>query len=170
MLLMSMKTTEQIPSPMRQKYQAIIELTDAFCATSLDVESAEVCRNLAAAMARKRPSPLVSGAEKVWACAIVYALVQVNYWFDKSQTPHTTIDQLCSWFEVNKNTASGKAKRIRDSMKMRMMDPKWCPPSKLGDTMMAWLIQVNGLIVDARYMPREAQEEAYRRGFIPYLP
>ena len=35
---------------------------------------------------------------------------------------------------------------------------------------MAWMIQVNGLIVDARYVSREVQEEAFRRGMIPYLP
>ena len=32
------------------------------------------------------------------------------------------------------------------------------------------LVQINGLIVDVRSMPREVQEEAYRRGLIPYLP
>jgi hypothetical protein len=35
---------------------------------------------------------------------------------------------------------------------------------------MAWFIQVNGLIVDARRAPREIQEEAFRQGLIPYLP
>lgn len=45
----------------------------------------------------------------------------------------------------------------------------------LGDSLrclreMAWLIQVNGLIVDARHASREIQEEAFRRGLIPYLP
>jgi hypothetical protein len=35
---------------------------------------------------------------------------------------------------------------------------------------MAWMIQVNGLIVDARQTPREIQEEAFRRGPIPYIP
>ncbi len=35
---------------------------------------------------------------------------------------------------------------------------------------MVWLIQVNGLIVDARQVSREIQEEAFRRGLIPYLP
>jgi hypothetical protein len=55
-------------------------------------------------------------------------------------------------------------------MEIRQLDPKWCPPSELGNNMMAWLIQVNGLIVDARYMPREIQEEAYRLGLIPYVP
>jgi len=34
----------------------------------------------------------------------------------------------------------------------------------------AWLIQVNGFAMDARYAPREIQEEAFRRGMIPYIP
>jgi len=35
---------------------------------------------------------------------------------------------------------------------------------------MAWLIKVNGFIVDARHAPRENQEEAFLRGLIPFLP
>jgi hypothetical protein len=29
---------------------------------------------------------------------------------------------------------------------------------------------VNGLIVDARSLPRPMQEEAFRKGLIPYVP
>ena len=35
---------------------------------------------------------------------------------------------------------------------------------------LAWMIQVNGLIADARRLPREVQEEALRKGLIPYIP
>ena len=35
---------------------------------------------------------------------------------------------------------------------------------------MAWMIQVNGLILDARYAPRWVQEEALSKGLIPYIP
>jgi hypothetical protein len=35
---------------------------------------------------------------------------------------------------------------------------------------MAWMISVNGFILDARYAPRPIQEEAFRKGLIPYLP
>ena len=35
---------------------------------------------------------------------------------------------------------------------------------------MAWMIMVDGLIVDARHVPRQIQEEAYRKGLIPYIP
>ena len=32
------------------------------------------------------------------------------------------------------------------------------------------MIQVNGLIVDARHLPRNIQEAAYRKGLIPCIP
>jgi hypothetical protein len=35
---------------------------------------------------------------------------------------------------------------------------------------MAWMIMINGLIVDVRNLPRDLQEAAYARGLIPYLP
>ena len=35
---------------------------------------------------------------------------------------------------------------------------------------MAWMIQVNGFVVDARRLKREVQEEAFRKGLIPYIP
>jgi hypothetical protein len=40
----------------------------------------------------------------------------------------------------------------------------------MDDNPMAWMIMVNGFIVDVRYMPRAIQEEAYRKGLIPYVP
>jgi len=39
------------------------------------------------------------------------------------------------------------------------------------DNPMVWLIQLNnGMIVDARSMSRQIQEEAFERGMIPYIP
>jgi hypothetical protein len=35
---------------------------------------------------------------------------------------------------------------------------------------MAWMISVNGFIVDARRLSREIQEVAYEKGLIPYIP
>jgi hypothetical protein len=43
-------------------------------------------------------------------------------------------------------------------------------PSRLEDNPLAWMVMVNGFIVDVRDMPREVQEEAFRKGLIPYLP
>jgi hypothetical protein len=38
------------------------------------------------------------------------------------------------------------------------------------DNPLAWMVMVDGIIVDARQLPRELQEVAYERGVIPYLP
>jgi len=35
---------------------------------------------------------------------------------------------------------------------------------------MAWMVQINGFIVDARHLKRDIQEEALRMGLIPYIP
>jgi len=52
-------------------------------------------------------------------------------------------------------------------LKSGQADPNWDAPKPDGDNPVAWLIQVNGLIVDARHMPRDIQEEAFRLGLIP---
>jgi hypothetical protein len=62
------------------------------------------------------------------------------------------------------------AEQIRDMFGMYQMDPDWTLPSKIGDNMLAWMIQVNGFAIDARNAPREIQEEAFRKGLIPYIP
>ena len=121
-------------------------------------------------LARKRPSPLARGKPEVWACGIVYALGTVNFLFDKTQIPHMRADELCALFGVSQSTGANKAKLIRDMFGMFQMDPRWCLPSFLDKNPMVWMIQVNGLIMDARYVPREIQEEAYRLGLIPYVP
>jgi len=48
--------------------------------------------------------------------------------------------------------------------------PERTLPSKIDDNPMMWMINVNGTSLDARYLSREVQEEAYKRGLIPYLP
>lgn len=162
--------SESVPEAMKATYEAIVGLTDPFCREHLNEEYAALCRQLAAALARKRPSPIASGRPEIWACGIVYALGTVNFLFDKTQTPHMRAEELCERFGVSKNTAANKAKLIRDMFKMFQLDPRWCLPSRLDDNPMVWLIQVDGFIVDARYAPREIQEMAYQKGLIPYIP
>jgi len=160
----------RVPKKMRPKFDEIVALTDAFCQQYLDEEYAELCRKMTAALARKRPSPLERGRAKTWACGIVYAVGRVNFLFDKSQTPHMRADELCAKFGVAKSTGGNKASQIWDMLGITVADPRWYRPSKMDENPMAWLITVNGLIVDARHMPREIQEIAYRKGLIPYIP
>ena len=57
-----------------------------------------------------------------------------------------------------------------DALRIRLMEPSWTLPSRLADNPSAWLVEVNGMVVDVRKLSREIQEEAYRRGMIPFLP
>jgi len=53
---------------------------------------------------------------------------------------------------------------------MYQSDPNWTLASNLDSKPMAWMLSVNGMIVDIRTMPREAQEIALEKGLIPYIP
>ena len=78
--------------------------------------------------------------------------------------------ELCAGFGVSQSTGSAKAKAVRDALDMSQMDPQWYRPSKMEENPMAWMIMVNGFVVDVRQMPRNLQEMAYEKGLIPYLP
>lgn len=164
------RKSERVPKKMRPKFGAIVALTDQFCKEHLDDEYAQLARQATAALCRKRQSPLVSGRVDIWACGIVYALGSVNFLFDKTQDPHISAAELCEWFGVKKRTGAAKAKVVRDALDMFQMDPNWYRPSQMDDNIMAWMIMVDGLIVDVRSMPREIQEVAYKKGLIPYIP
>src|SRR5262245_32210864 len=161
---------ESVPKLMQPLYEGITGMTDAVCKEHLNEEYAQLCRKMAATLARKRPSPLTRGRTETWACGIAYALGSVNFLFDKTQTPHMSAGDLCALFGVAKSTGAAKSREIQDMLGITLLDPRWCLPSKLADNPMAWMIQVNGLIVDARYAPRQIQEEAFRLGLIPYVP
>jgi uncharacterized protein YfaT (DUF1175 family) len=66
---------------------------------------------------------------------------------------------------------AGKAKRIRDVLGLdAQMDREFCRRELLEDHPLAWLVEVNGMIVDARWLPPELQAEARRSGLIPDVP
>ena len=162
--------SETVPKALQDTYAAIVKLTDVFCQQYLNDDYAALSRSLAATLARKRPSPLVRGQLGTWACAIIYALGTINFLFDRSQTPHLSAEELCADFGVSKSSGANKAKLIRDMLSMSQFDATWFLPSRIEESSIAWLIEVNGFIVDARSLPRDMQEIAYKKKLIPYIP
>ena len=165
-----MAKSEKVPGAMQARYDEIVSLIDQVCHEHLNQEYAEMSRAMAATLARNRLSPLASGKAKSWACGIVYAIGRVNFLFDASQTPHVRADELCALFGVSASTGSAKSTLIFKLMDLMQFDPRWTLPSMMDENPMAWFIMVNGLIVDARHVPRPIQEEALRKGLIPYIP
>ncbi len=161
---------EKVPKQMQAKFEEITNLTDAFCSQHLNAEYAQISRQLAAALCRKRFSPLAKGQAKSWACGIVHALGLVNFLYDPAQNPHMKASELYEEFGVGKSTGQAKSKQIRDLMDMYQMDPNWSLPSMVERNPIAWMISVDGFIMDARQAPRAIQEEAFRKGLIPHLP
>jgi Domain of unknown function (DUF6398) len=160
----------KIPKATRPVAEEIIAITDEVCAKLLDAEYAELARQVVAKLARKRPSPLLGGRRGTWAAAVVYALGQVNFLFDASQVPHVTPDQMAEVFGISKSTMSSKAKQVRDLVKMDHFSAEFLRPSAIADSAMVWLIQVDGMAIDARSAHIDIQVEAYRLGIIPYVP
>ena len=159
-----------VPATARPAYDAIVALTDAFCREQLDGEYVALCRKLAGALARKRPSPLLGGKPTTWACGIIRTIGWVNYLDDKGHTPHMKLTAIDKAFGVAESTGQGKSKTIRTLLKIRTFDPHWTLPSQMDKNPMAWMIEINGFILDARHLKREFQEEAFRQGLIPYIP
>ena len=160
----------RIPEPLRHDAEEIFTLTDPFCAAHLDAEYGGLVRTLIAKLARKRPSPLARGDLRIWAGAAIYAVGSVNFLFDPTQRPHLTGDQLSELTGVPKSTLANKAKVIRDVLRIGPLEPAFCRRERLESNPMAWMISVDGFIVDARTRPPEVQEEARRRGLIPAPP
>jgi hypothetical protein len=159
-----------VPEKMREKHDAIVALIDGFSREHLNEEYRVLCGRMAGVLARKRPSPFTNGTPAAWAAGIVRAVGWVNFLDDKTQKPSIKFTEVDKAFGISPATGAAKSKAIRDLLKMYAFDPDWTLPSRMADNPMIWMIKVNGMILDARHVPREIQEDAYRKGIIPYIP
>lgn len=155
---------------MQATYDEITALTDNVCQAHLNAEYGDLARKLCAALARKRPSPLSRGRASSWVGGIVYTLARVNFLFDPSQEHHMSAGELCNAAGVSQATASAKASQIMDLLDIYQFHPDWTLPSQMEDHPMAWMIMVDGMIVDVRGLPLEIQRIAHDLGLIPYVP
>lgn len=160
----------KVPTALWPVVEEIVSITDAVCLVVLDEEYADLARRAAAKLARKRPSPLTGGRRATWAAGIVYALGQANYLFDPACKPVVTADQLSVAFGVAKSTMGGKAKQVRDLLRIGPLSPEFQRAEVARQNPLAWIIEVDGLAMDARHLPLDIQVAAFERGLIPYIP
>jgi hypothetical protein len=81
-----------------------------------------------------------------------------------------SMGELCARFGIAATTGSNKAKTVRGLLGMRQWDHRWTLPGRLEATAPLWLVEVDGLAVDARWLPRQLQQIAFEKGLIPYVP
>jgi hypothetical protein len=101
---------------------------------------------------------------------VVYALGQANFVSDPATEPHVTADELSEAFGVAKSTMGSKARQVRDLLRISPFSPEFSRADVAAQNPLMWIIEANGLAVDARRVPVDIQVEASERGFIPYVP
>jgi hypothetical protein len=163
------ETEAKVPEPYLGRFSELVELTDRFCDAHLNAEYKRLCRKMAKAVCQDG-WPVLHGKPEGWAAGIVYALGQVNFLTDPSQTPHMTAADIANGLGVSPATMQAKAKVIREKRGLMPFDPDWCLPSHLEDNPLVWMLEVNGFLMDIRHAPREAQVAAYQEGLIPWIP
>ncbi len=82
-----MPVRHAVPKIVPPKFDEIVALIDVVCREHLTDEYATVARALATVLGRKRPSPLLHGHTRTWACGIGYTVGSVNFLFDPTQQP-----------------------------------------------------------------------------------
>jgi hypothetical protein len=142
-----------------EKQQQIIELAKSFCIEKLNSEEyAELAEKLIQKLGRKRNVPFISGKTQIWAAAVIHALGSINFLFDKSGKPYTTIDELNDFFGTKKSTTGNKSKEIRDLLKLGYWDKEFSTKGMANSNPYANYVTVDGLVVPVSSLPEELQE------------
>jgi hypothetical protein len=140
------------------------------CREHLTDEYTALAQAAAAICAQHPDQTLLRGKAEGWACGLVRAVGYVNFLSDPASEPYLRLDDLAPLFGVSKATAANRDRDVRALLDLVRMDPHWTLPSRLIDNPMAWYLLLRGMPVDARDLPREAQEELAERGMIPFVP
>jgi hypothetical protein len=159
-----------IPEVARPAYEVVVGLIDAFCRGHLNEEYRAMCRRLASALARKRPSPLLSGKPQTWACGIIRTIGWVNFLDDRTRQPHLKLTAIDRAFGVAESTGQGKSKAIRTMLKIRSFDLRWTLPSRMDETRRAFTVEIDGQLVEARGLKRMFDIEGLRRSLVSIIP
>jgi hypothetical protein len=167
--LSSWLKAQRVPKDVSPAAAEIIEITDAFCDAHLDGEYADLCRALAVTLARKRPSPLLRGDRRIWAAAIVHTVGWVNFLADPAQKPHLRTEQLADLLGVKQTTMGNKGALIRELLRIGRFDTRFARREMIEKNPFTWLVEVDGLPVDARWLPEPVQQELVHAGIIPHV-
>lgn len=160
----------KVPQAMRETYDVIATLTDNFSDQYLDDEYRALLRQAVAALARKKPSPLLTGKAEVWAAGVVHAVGWVNFLDDAQQKPHCKSKFIYEFFGIGASTGQNKSRAIREMLDMDRFTPKWTRQSLLAVNPLVWMVSVNGVVIDIRRAPAALQRQAFELGLIPFVP
>ncbi|MDR1871694.1 MAG: DUF6398 domain-containing protein [Deltaproteobacteria bacterium] len=104
---------ENVPVALVAKYNPIAEIISRFCDERLTDDLKALCLRALAKLARKRPSPLLTGKPITWAAGLTYAIGSINFVFDKSKSYYLSGDEFANWYGLSKKSVSSKAQDVK---------------------------------------------------------
>ena len=129
------------------RQEQLIEEVSSFCDDKLDEEYRQLSINLIEKMGRKHEVPFKRGKIEIWASAVIYALGQINFLFDRSFEPYSTPDEICDYFNTKKSTVSNKARMIRDMFNLEPFDREFSTSYIKGEAPRFTIDEKTGMIV-----------------------
>lgn len=163
--------SEQMPPHRMITFLELIALIAQFCETRLNREYLDRCGEMAMELCIAEKSPVDRGKIEGWACGIVYAVGWVNFLTSSSSEPHLCAEEIAEGFGVSIATMHKRFAELRHGFDLIAFDPAWCLPSTMESNPLVWMMEMaDGFVVDARHMPREFQEQAFKAGLIPFVP
>jgi len=130
-----------VPKAISARYMEIAEIIEGFCDDKMNDEYKEICLRALQKLCRKRPSPLITGKARTWACGIVYAIGSNNSIFDKSQPINMTADEISGWFELSKSTAGNKATEISKLLGLSYFNAEFSLHAIIDRSPFLWLLK-----------------------------
>ena len=76
---------------------------------------------------------------------------------------------MASGSASSQTTMANKAGLINRTLDIGIFEPELTRIAMLEQHPMAWIVEIDGLLIDARTLAPEIQDEARRRGLIPDL-
>lgn len=103
----------------------LIEMISQFSDEYLNEEYKNLNIKLAHTLMAMPEVSLDRGKPENWACAIIYAVGQLNFLFDSPIKPYITQDFLCGYFNSRRSTITVKARDIRRLLNLKLGDEEF---------------------------------------------
>ena len=101
-------------------HERIVEMIGEFSEEYLDGEYKELGIKLADRLAQTEGISFKDDTAENWACAIIFAVGQLNFLFERISDPYVTRDGLCHHFSASRTRITNKAKDIRRRLELKL--------------------------------------------------
>lgn len=91
----------------------------------INEEYADLSEKMIKKLGRKRDITFARGKSEIWATAVVHAIGNINFLYDKTFLPFSSLDKICAHFNTNKSTVGSKAGEIRKLLNLAPFDSEF---------------------------------------------